>query len=238
VKSTLWTRAAHALRIAAAAAVIGFSGAAIGVTATANAAPVKEITQAVMVGDPVAAAKFWQRQTLDDDCVLMAVADVVGELSADLPSEDEMIELAGNTRSSDSSRGPVYTPSQTDDQWGTSYRDAVKLLAHYGIDAYYTDDKVERKTHKPASMEALMHELSDGERVIVGLNGPTIWEQSGNRTEAAHAVVVTGVDTANNIVHVNDPDLSKGADYQVPMATFVKAWETGPHIMIVTDEAA
>src|SRR5262245_23842397 len=48
-------------------------------------------------GDPAAAAEYWRPQTLDDDCGLMAVADVVGQTTGQLPSEQEMVDLAVNT---------------------------------------------------------------------------------------------------------------------------------------------
>lgn len=51
-------------------------------------------------------------------------------------------------------------------------------------------------------------------------------------------MVVTGVDTVHDVVHLNDPYPADGRDLELPLATFEKAWRTGPFIMIVTDEAA
>jgi hypothetical protein len=37
-------------------------------------------------------------------------------------------------------------------------------------------------------------------------------------------VVVTGVDTANGIVHLNDSGVKTGRDEQVSLDVFIKAW--------------
>lgn len=227
---------AHAARAAVAATVLAAS---VGLAGVANATPVIQITTPTGVsGDPVAAAKYWQRQHLSDDCVLMAVADVVGQLTGDLPSEQEMLKLAARTPSSSHS-GPVYLPDQNDDRWGTDYADAEVLLAKYGITATMTSTAIEDQTGVETGTDALVDYLAEGEKVIVGLNGPTVWgDTSGDRSEAAHAVVVTAVDTVHDVVHLNDPYPADGRDLEVPLATFVKAWRTGPFIMIVTDEVA
>ena len=182
------------------------------------------------------AAQYWQRQHLSDDCVLMAVADVVGQVTHDLPSEQEVLELAEKTPSTSHS-GPIYLPD--DNRWGTDYADAEVLLAKYGITATMTSTVIERQTGVESGMGALAEYLAEGEKVIVGLNGPTIWgDTSGDRSKPAHAVVVTGVDTVHNVVHLNDPYPANGRDLEVSLATFEKAWRTGPFIMIVTDEVA
>jgi hypothetical protein len=47
-------------------------------------------------------------------------------------------------------------------------------------------------------------------------------------------VVVTGVDTRNNVVHLNDSGSSTGRDEQIPLALFVQAWDASHHLMAVT----
>lgn len=231
------TRIAHAARTAVVAVVIGASGAVgISCASVASASPVIEVTTPDGVyGDPDAAAEFWQRQHLSDDCVLMAVADVVGQITGDLPSEQEILEVAADTPSNSHS-GPVYLPD--DNRWGTDYADAEVLLAEYGITATMTSTAIDEQTGVETGMDALIEYLATGEKVIVGLNGPTVWDTSGDRKKPAHAVVVTGVDTVHDVVHLNDPYPADGRDLEVPLATFEKAWRTGPFIMIVTDEAA
>ncbi len=237
MNTTFSTRIAHAARTAVVAVVIGASGAVgISCASVASASPVIEVTTPDGVyGDPDAAAEFWQRQHLSDDCVLMAVADVVGQITGDLPSEQEILEVAADTPSNSHS-GPVYLPD--DNRWGTDYADAEVLLAEYGITATMTSTAIDEQTGVETGMDALIEYLATGEKVIVGLNGPTVWDTSGDRKKPAHAVVVTGVDTVHDVVHLNDPYPADGRDLEVPLATFEKAWRTGPFIMIVTDEAA
>jgi hypothetical protein len=59
------------------------------------------------------------------------------------------------------------------------------------------------------------------------------WDTSDQRTKADHCLVVTGVDTNEEIVHLNDP----GADHaneQVSIATFMKAWKNREELIIVS----
>ena len=76
--------------------------------------------------------------------------------------------------------------------------------------------------------------------MIVSVNGELIWHQpvetkddNGN-PGSDHAVVVTGVDTANNVVHLNDSGTPNGRDEQIPMALFVQAWDASNELMVVT----
>lgn len=93
-------------------------------------------------------------------------------------------------------------------------------------------------------MEALEHHLGNGRAVIVSVNAEMIWGVTiDNKDEAGnpvsdHAVVVTGVDTANGVVHLNDSGSDEGRDEQVPMALFMQAWATSQDFMAVTTQAS
>ncbi|UGT93513.1 hypothetical protein LTS72_09800 [Mycobacterium ostraviense] len=67
-------------------------------------------TVAGMYGDPVAAARSWQPQSLEDNCGLVSVADVVGQITGHAPTEQEMIALAESTPSQ-TNPGPIYAPA-------------------------------------------------------------------------------------------------------------------------------
>jgi hypothetical protein len=45
---------------------------------------------------------------------------------------------------------------------------------------------------------------------------------------------VTGIDTANNVVHLNDSGNEKGRDEQIPLELFVKSWDTSNERVVVT----
>lgn len=171
-----------------------------------------------MHGDPAAAARYWRYQQQDYDCAEMAVADVVGQLTGRLPSEDDVTTAAENIPSV-SRPGPIYRPSGK-----TRNQDVPVLLAHYGIRA----DAVHTTT------DALTQDLDRGQKVIVGLNDRIIWNDSGDRTVENHFVVVTGIDTGANVVHLNDSGIRAGRDEQVSLATFEAAWKTSDNFAVVT----
>ena len=190
-----------------------------------------------MYGDPDAAARYWQPQRYDD-CSLMAVADVVGQLTGDLPSEREIIDLASDT-ASQAHPGSIYIkPTDVSDPntgMGTDPRDVVVLLEQYGVDAVITDENTANDPGGiPTGMRALANYLDDGHKVIAGVNAETLWNVRGDKTRADHAVVVTAIDTTEGVVHLNDSGNPKGRDEQVPIDTFAEAWATSDDMMIVT----
>ncbi|MEO8816603.1 MAG: C39 family peptidase [Mycobacterium sp.] len=196
--------------VAAVAAV-----AAIGLAVVTHADP-----NGQMYGDPGAAAPYWRYQH-QEDCGLMAVADVVGQLTGHEPSQIG-VEMRGIFTQSETHQGGIYAFD------GTSPGDMVELLSKYGIASDLTTGN---------TMTGMEQDLAAGHRVIAGLNAETIWNYpagQGQRTSADHAVVVTGVDTGADIVHLNDSGTPDGRDEQIPMATFTAAWATGNNLLIVT----
>jgi hypothetical protein len=209
----MFTGIRSATRTGGAAAL--FVAAAIGLAGVAHAS-------GQMYGDPEAAAPYWGYQH-QQDCGLMAVADVVGQLTGREPSQIGM-ELRGIFTKSESHRGDVYHFD------GTSPQDLVLLLHKHGIQSDLTTGN---------SMGTLEQDLAGGHKVIAALNAETIWSYpagDGNRTTPDHAVVVTGVDTGTNIVHLNDSGTPNGRNEQIPMAIFSQAWATSDDLLIVTRE--
>ena len=221
-------------RTATFAAVAG--ALALGLASGADAAT------GTMYGDPAAAAKWWHHQQYDD-CVLMSSADVVGQMTGKEPSERAIIKVAQETPST-AHPGSIYVKpadkKNPNSGMGTSLMDVPQLLAQYGVDAKWTDADDAARSGIPTGMEELEQFLGSGHKVIVSLNAEMIWHQpieskdrNGN-PQPDHAVVVTGVDTANGIVHLNDSGNPKGRDEQIPIALFVKAWATSHNFMVVT----
>lgn len=210
---------------------------AIGVSGAVSADPGTDL-----VGDPNAASQYWGPQH-SDDCALMSVADVVGELTGFKPSEDEVIAVAMATPSSKEGAPPIYVPPP--DAGGPPpdpavprrnqlpvIRDLPKLLAHYGIPSRLTDDAIAANGGPPTGIPGLYDALRDGKKVIVSLNGETIRDESGDRSIHDHDVVVTGLDAATGIVHVND-SLAAGPNLSVPVDVFDTAWRTSDHAMVL-----
>jgi hypothetical protein len=207
---------------------------------TAHAAPDPPRGEGTLYGNPAAAAAFWRYQGYDDDCVEMAVADVVGELTGRQPSEQAIVRLAQSTPSTVHA-GPVYTkPKKRKPGSGTSFDDEPALLAHYGIRATSTDKASAAKTGAPEGLTALEQHLAKGHKVIVGVNSELIWREPvedktpDGQPEANHAVVVTGIDTAAGVVHLNDSGSEQGRDEQVPIDVFAQSWATSDDQMTVT----
>src|ERR1700722_1940150 len=207
---------ATGLRIAArrAARTVGIATVAASVTLglATGLAHADNPTPAGMYGDPAAAAAYWQPQTYDD-CVLMAAADVIGEVTGHQPSEQEII-AAAQQLPSQTHPGSIYTlPLDKDDPntgQGTSYNDIPLLLAHYGVSATVTNRSDAATTGLPTGMAGLKRYLATGRKVIGEVNAELIWGQPvdskdrNGQPAADHALVVTGVDTVNGLVHLND----------------------------------
>ncbi|MCV7379383.1 hypothetical protein BST11_05055 [Mycobacterium alsense] len=229
-------------RTAAALAGAAALGMALGLAAgTAHAGPRPPSGEGTLYGNPAAAAPFWRYQGYDDDCVEMAVADVVGELTGRQPSERDVVKLAQTTPST-VHPGPVYVkPKKHTAGAGTSFDDEPLLLAHYGIHAVATDEERAAKSGVPTGMTELERDLAQGRKVIAGVNSEVIWEEPvedktpDGRPEANHAVVVTGVDTAAGVVYLNDSGSEDGRSERVPIDVFARSWASSDDQMTVTD---
>jgi hypothetical protein len=209
---------------------------ALGLADTAEAA------SGTMYGDPAVAAQWWRHQQYDD-CAIMSSADVVGQVTGKEPSEQAIIKVAQSTPSAVHSGSIYIRPADKKNPnsgMGTSPADIPTLLAHYGVKAVITDKDNAVRTGVPTGIDALEQQLGAGHKVIVGLNAEMIWhrpvenkDKNGNPV-ADHAVVVTGVDTANGVVHLNDSGTKKGRDEQIPVELFLQAWDTSDDFMAVT----
>ncbi len=211
------TRVAKAGHVAGLAARLSAAAAAsIVIAGAAHATP--SPNNDGMHGDPAAAAPYWRVQEQGLDCGEMAVADVIGQITGHEPTEDEITATAENIPSVNHP-GPIYRPSAR-----TSNKDLPVLLEHYGIQA--------AAVH--TSIDALERDLDQGHKVIVGLNDKTLWNKPGDRTQQNHFVVVSGIDNAAGVVHLNDSGIKAGRDEQVSIATFEAAWQTSDNFAVVT----
>jgi hypothetical protein len=217
------------LAAVAGTAVLGLAGPANAVSGT-------------MYGDPAAAAKYWSHQEYDD-CVIMSTADVVGEVTGKKPSEHVIIKMAQSTPST-VHPGSIYVkPADTEHPnsgHGASMADVPTLLAQYNVDSVISTKDDAPDTGVPAGIEGIERALGSGHKVIVLLNAELIWNQPVEVTDkhgnprGDHAVVVTGVDTANNVVHLNDSGNPDGRDEQIPINVFMKAWNASDQLVVVT----
>ncbi len=232
------SRIATAVRTALLGACIGAVSVSCGTTppsthAAAASSTVRARTVADGVyGDPVAAAQYWQQQSLEDNCGLASVADVVGEVTGHSPTEQQIIKLAQNTPSSIRS-GMIYLPTgdpgHDTDRGGIDMADTVVLLDHYGIKSRMTYDKHPEEV----GLSKLEEYLGANRKVIAWVNSGTILDSNDQRTSPDHFLVITGIDTNDDIVHLNDP-YADHANTKVSIKRFMTAWKIGQESITVT----
>ncbi len=214
-------RVATTLRAVAVATLVVAAGASPALLAPAAADP------GGVYGDPAKAAESWAPQSFGNNCVLMSVAGVVGQISGQMPTEQQIIEVAQKTPSVAEQGKTVYTDTQGD---GVDTRDVGVLLAHYGIHATTSED-----AKGQAALSALENALSSRHAVMIAVSSSTIWEGHQPK-DGDHEVVVIGVDATNGVAHLNDSGSDDGRDEQVPIATFMSAWGGGDFEMTVSQE--
>lgn len=229
------------IKIATIARTVTFAAAA-GVIALGVATPA-DAASGTLYGDPAATAQWWRHQKYDD-CVIMSSADIVGQMTGKEPSEESIVKKAQSTPSTGHPGSIYIKPANLKDPnsgMGTMFGDVPTLLKQYNVDAVVSDKEYAAKTGVPAGIEGVEQLLGGGHAVMVGVNAEMIWgkpieskDENGNPI-SDHAVVVTGVDTANNVVHLNDSGIKSGRDEQVSMDLFLKAWETSGELVVVTN---
>ena len=142
-------------------------------------------------GDPEAAAKYWVQQSLEDTCGLASVAYLVGEITGNAPTEQQIIKLAQHTPSVIRD-GPIYAPTgdpaHEGENGGIDMADTVVLLNHYGVKSHMTYDKHPEEVGLPKLEEY----LGANRKIIAWVNGGTILDSSDQRTSPDHLLVVTG----------------------------------------------
>ncbi|OBB83221.1 hypothetical protein A5760_11070 [Mycobacterium colombiense] len=206
------------------------------VAAQTNSSPARgdgpEATAPGVYGNPAAAAKYWVAQSLEDNCGLVSIADVVGEVTGNAPTERQMLDLAESTPSG-ANPGPIYAPrndpTHSGPNAGISMSDLVILLNHFGIKSEMTSTSDRDRNGLPL----LEQYLAKDRKLIAFVNSSVILNADDQRTKADHFLVVTGIDTGKEIVHLNDPGIDH-ADEQVSFSTFMTAWQTSDQSIVVT----
>ena len=195
----------------------------------------------LLYGDPTEHAAYCEPQTQNYDCVEMSAADVIDQVTGQDVSEASITAEAQQLTSGydvDPMTGQpdhLYDPNS-----GTDLRDAPALLETYGVQASYTDDTTAASGGAATGISALEDRLAAGHQVIASIDGQSVWNSvfgtnSPDAGAADHAVVVTGIDTTNGVVYLNDSGTPNGAAEAVPLSVFEQAWATSGHAMVATD---
>lgn len=209
---------------------VGLVAATLAATAVTLAGPASAASS--VHGDAEAGSRNWSVQQYDNDCGLMSLAHLIGYLTGDTPSEEEIIAEAAAVPSVIHD-GPVYVkPGGSDLSEGLSPIDAVPLAERYGVDVVFTWDENSDETGWETGMPALKRYLDSSGAVVATVDADVLWDNPVGGL-GPHSVMVTEIDDANGIVHLNDSGREGGADEQFSIDTFEAAWEAGGHQLII-----
>jgi hypothetical protein len=160
------------------------------------------------------------QQHANDTCAVKSQQIIMHEFGLNIPEEQlaQESEIKG-----------YYEPGQ-----GSDPNQVGHLLNDHGIETHHMDG---------ANVYDLVNELSQGHKVIVGVDADELWHPSFWNDwfgeDPNHALVVTGIDTtdANNVkVLVTDPG-SGDVIKSYPLDEFMDAWHDSNCMMVATDTA-
>ena len=231
MSTTFTTRIENAARATLVATAL--TGAALGLAGTAHAE---------LYGNPEEAADFWQHQEFDN-CVLMATADMIGELQGEVISEFEITATASITPSV-VHPGTIYIPpigclDDPNQGMGTDPIDSLVLLEKYGFSGKRGlaegERGVARRNRDGAPSARAWPRASEAMAMV---NPQLIWgsTEGASSTMPNHALVVTGIDTDEEEVVAQRRGNSDGRDFQIDIETFEHAWATSGQSIVVSDQ--
>jgi hypothetical protein len=179
------------------------------------------------IGTPVQDAEYWNPQTEQNSCAVMAQISIYESLTGYELPEEIVCEIAEEI-------------GWYDDETGTTMADTGKILEVLGV-------PVDRSYY--CSLGDIASALANGDEVIVGLDGSEIWtpyrDVSTNlpleQNNAGHAVWVIGLDIEPDgrvVVILNDSGSPDGAGMAVDAADFMNAWEDYDCFMAVAETSS
>lgn len=190
-------------------------------------------------GDPDAADRYWQAQS-QMDCGLMASRIVVGEVTGNPPSEEDVIGVAKSIPSGCYPGYDVYddavNPATGDRGAGSCGADMPLVLEHYGVKAIHTDDTKMFDGGAETGLVALQKYLGNGHPVMACVNSTILRgdeADGGDTSYCDHMLTVAAIDTTDDRVFVGDTAGEATRNETPSVATFEKAWATGNHEMVV-----
>ena len=163
-------------------------------------------------------------QQYDDSCAIKSQQMILESFGQHI-SEEQLVQEAEKLG--------IYTRNES----GTEAGDVGRLLEEHGVGVH---------TQYGANTYDLVYELSQGHKVIVGVDAnelwkPSVWQSLKDYVWCSpnHALVVTGIDTtdSDNVqVILSDPGSGEVAA-RYPMSAFVDAWSDSNCFMVATNDA-
>jgi hypothetical protein len=118
---------------------------------------------------------------------------------------------------------------------GLTLDQARELLNGFDIPSH-----VVQEPSAEAGVSQLAHYLEQGKNVILSVDASTIWYHSPTTDNPTggpnHALVVTAINAQTGTVTLSDPGNPHGNEEQVPLNTFLEAWQASHYQMLVTDD--
>lgn len=175
-----------------------------------------------IIGTPQEDACLWQQQTTPFTCAVVAQRGIIEAFTGETLSEAQLVyEATANGWLTDGGMSPL---------------DASQLLELHGISCHIQTG---------ATVEQLLAELTQGHKVIAGVDAGELWRQDSPLEDSFcqvtdHAIWVTGVDMSNPThpqIFVNDSGDPAGAGKAYDLTNFVDAWQDSGFFYVATDHA-
>lgn len=176
------------------------------------------------VGEPIEDADFWQPQSGQASCAVVAQTGIYESITGTALTEAEACRIAEQN-------------GWFDPEAGTHPGDVGKLLEELGIPTTQQYD---------ATLEDIATALEKGDKVIVGLDAHEIWFPLRDpitgapveQTNAGHAVWVTGINqepSGSVSIVLNDTGTPDGQMKVAAAEDFLNAWEDAGNFLVVAD---
>ncbi len=174
-----------------------------------------------LFGDPEESMEYWECQGNTNRCALYAQKFIIEEVTGQEIDIEDLVDTAEQN-------------NWFNEQEGTPILYMDKMLDEYGI---------EHTTQHGGTIEDIQECLNDGGNVIVAVDAGEYWYGENDQIFTPgegpdHAVEVIGIDNSdpeNPMVILNDSGVLDGSGLQVPLDTFLDAWEDGGNFMIACE---
>lgn len=171
-----------------------------------------------VIGDPEEAMELWECQGDTNRCAIYSQKFVIEEFTGEEVDIEELVDVAEeNGWFTEGGGTPVV------------YMD--KLLDYYGVP---------NETSSGNDINDIIEGLDEGHKIIVAVDADEYWNGENDNIYTPgdgvnHAIEVIGFDNSdpeNPVVIVNDSGNPDGCGCEIPLETFMDAWEDGDCYMI------
>ncbi|MCD7715858.1 MAG: hypothetical protein LUI39_05340 [Lachnospiraceae bacterium] len=172
----------------------------------------------MVTGEPEKSMEYWEYQGNTNRCSIYSQKFIIEELTGQELDIEEVVEVA------------------IDNGWfteegGTSLMNISKLLEYYGVDCEMSQGN---------TLEDIEECLENGGLVEVAIDADEIWYGENDffftpSDGPNHAVEVIGIDRTdpdNPVVILNDSGNPNGCAVEIPLDTFMDAWEDSNYQMV------